>query len=502
MAYFSLHNIHSMPRSNGFFIGATYEQLLTRTLPPVIAGWEKLGYKMGLHFWVCKFPPEKWKVPRAYKTPLRADHYITWYNGSGIYLVSQDRPGTINGVETQWGGGDEAKFLNYEKLKEEALLTLSGQADKFSHLSNYLSMLLMSDMPTTSKGKWLLDFKDQMDEQTIQLIIACQLELLKLQKKLDTSTKPSQVIGEIKKLQKDLHSLRKDTVYVSYASTFDNIHSLGMEPLKMFKRTLTEFVFRVSVCNDEILRIENSFYSSLDEDLHGDVMVNYAHVDSLEIDYRTPALKDCRWDSDINLSMPLALAADYNNAINCCVTGQKILQRVRFLSSMYVLNPEMIDALIDKWHQYYQYHPVKTVKYFYDSTAEWGTYKSNMTAAQEWKQGLEKRGWRVIMIDIGHPPEHQEKHILWVKILKRLDPRLPVFIFNRENCKDWQLSCQLAGVIETAKGIKKDKGPEKKPDQYAPQEATHLSDAGDTLLWGLVKDLVNDNRVFHEIVAL
>jgi hypothetical protein len=122
MADFTLNNIFSMPRSNGFLSGTTYEQLLTRTLPPLIAAWERRGYYENVHFWVRKFPPADLKVPKAYRSPLKPDHYIQWYNGSGIYLVSQDRPGTINGVATQWGAADEAKFQNYDKLREEALL--------------------------------------------------------------------------------------------------------------------------------------------------------------------------------------------------------------------------------------------------------------------------------------------------------------------------------------------------------------------------------------------
>jgi len=503
MAMFSVDNVHRMPRSNGFFLGSTYEQLLTRTLPPVIAGWEMLGYYPDVHFWIQKFPPEKFRIPRAYIYPLKADHYISWYNGSGIYLVSQDRPGTINGVASQWGGADEAKFLNYEKLKEEALLTLSGLANEYGHLSNYLSLLFASDMPTTRKGKWLIDFKQEMDAEVVDAIIQLQTEVMKLQEQLDKADEANQkkISKAIEVFEKHLNDLRKGTVYCSYASTLDNIHTLGMEPIKLFKRILSDFIFQVSVLNKELYKIENSFYSQLDEDVHGYNAVNYAYFDTLEFDFKKEQKRDCRWDSDIAGDQPLCISCDYNNAINSIVTGQLVDGVGKFLSSKYVLSPLLLKDCVALWDEYYKYHPRKEVYYYYDHTALSGgkDASSNINFADEWTTALQQKGWVVHRKYIGKSPYHKSRHLLWNATMQGADTRLPTFRYNLTNCHDWQVSAQQAGSIRVGNEIKKDKRSEFDPNT-PPQEATHLSECGDILLWGWVRSKFKKESTFVDLI--
>ena len=184
-ADFSLHNIFSMPRANGQIVGKTFEQLLTSTLPPLIAGWNRFGYRENEHFWIRKFPPSKLKLPRAFIKPIEPKFYISWFNGSGQYLCSQDRNSTqANGRSTEWAMGDEAKLLNYDMLKETIILPMRGNPDKFSHLHNYLSFLFTTDRPEGKNADWLLKQKEQMNSEVMKFILRIQLEIAKLQTKL------------------------------------------------------------------------------------------------------------------------------------------------------------------------------------------------------------------------------------------------------------------------------------------------------------------------------
>ena len=111
----TLHNIFTMPRSNGVYVASTFQQLLTRTLPGVLAGWNRMGYKEGVHFTINKPFSKGFNVPKSYAHPLSHQHYIHWFNGSGIYMVSQDRVGSSNGLSLDWIIGDEAKLLNKKR---------------------------------------------------------------------------------------------------------------------------------------------------------------------------------------------------------------------------------------------------------------------------------------------------------------------------------------------------------------------------------------------------
>jgi hypothetical protein len=111
--------LNMMPRCTGVIVGATFQQILTRTLPPVIAGWEKLGYINGKHFLIGIKPPKVWREKfdwkGPYHLPLNYEYFISWWNGAGVQLVSQDRAGSSNGVSIDWIMGDEAKLLNRER---------------------------------------------------------------------------------------------------------------------------------------------------------------------------------------------------------------------------------------------------------------------------------------------------------------------------------------------------------------------------------------------------
>jgi hypothetical protein len=56
------------------------------------------GYKEGIHG--QKFALKlRWEKTCK---PFEAQYYIQFYNGSGIYLISQDGTGSSNGLSTDW----------------------------------------------------------------------------------------------------------------------------------------------------------------------------------------------------------------------------------------------------------------------------------------------------------------------------------------------------------------------------------------------------------------
>ncbi|QYC50723.1 terminase large subunit [Microcystis phage Mae-Yong924-2] len=501
LSMFSLQNVLAMPRGNGGLLGTTYEQLLTRTLPPLISGWERMGYKMGVHFFLRGFAPEKYKWPRAYRAPVKAEHYIHWYNGHGMYLVSQDRAGTSNGLSIDWGAGDEAKLLNKVRLDQEFMLTIRGNAHHFGHLSNHGSVMFTSDMPTTSGGKWLLDYEQRMDRDTISAILGIQVKLAELRDML-ASCNPAQK----KKLSRDinryhhyLNELRKDTVYFSMASTLDNIQALGLGPIKLFREMLSDLDFQTSVLNKKILQVKDGFYGLLDPEVHGYYNSNYSFIDSLEHDFMHFHQRDCRWDGDLLPDKPICMASDYNAKINSMVVGQLLNNQkdFRFLNTLYVKHPYRLKDLVEKFAAYYKHHPTKHVRYFYDHTALQGNNAAtSKTFLEEYVEELHRHGWTVEKIYIGQAPGHNSRYMFWQNTFGGDDPNILGFSYNRQNCEAMEISMQQAALKLNKNGYEKDKKPET-DDKTPPEEATHISDAADTLWWGINKNRQIQGQGMH-----
>jgi hypothetical protein len=503
IAEFIVRNIHAMPRSVGVVMGETYSNVLSKTLPGTIAGFERLGYYEDIHFFKKKFANANYGWEKPYRAPQDATHFYHWYTGSGFYIGSQDRPGILNGIDSHWHVIDEAKTFNKQMYDEEVYPTLRGKAELWDHLSNYRSQLFCSDMPKTTAGKWLLEYRDKMDTETVDIILNTQFELITLQEKFLTAGEATKekIRPKLRKLYNDLNLLRKGTVYFSKASSFDNIHALGLDAIVGFKRSLKDIDFRLSVMSEELIKIENGFYGLLDRDVHGYSKPNYSYIDTLDIDYRNPDRKDCRWDGDIDPHQPLDVACDYNNAINCIVTGQEIRGVYWLLSSKYVLHPLLLGDCVELWNEYYKYHPVKEVNYYYDATAVKGDARSDISFADEWSDELSKLGWSVNRIDIGQIGSHNSRYHFWGRLLQGQDDRLPKFYFNKTNCEDWEKSCQQAGIIKLGNKYKKDKSSEKPGSGIDPQEATHLSEAGDVLVWGKYRERFSDDSTYVGITS-
>lgn len=501
----SQHNIHTMKRSAGAFVGSTYQQLLTRTLPPVIAGWEKLGYKKDVHFFIGRKPPKSWKWSEPYVSPLSSDYFIHWYNGSGIHLVSQDRPGSSNGLSLDWIMGDEAKLLNKEKLEQELYPTNRGNKQHFGHLPEHHSLLFATDMPTSASAKWILEKREEMDRDQIDLILSIQEKIISLTTLYPKSNKTNQkkILFEIQRYNKYLSELRFGSVYYSEFSALENIEILGIDYIKQQKRILPDLIFRTAILGERLIKVDNGFYGLFDANIHGYDAYNYSFIDGQDYNFEQLQNIDCRMDSDLNPEWPLDIACDYGASINTVVVGQGYdgvkNEELRYLNALFVKHPDRIVDLANKFADYYEHYPTKEVYYYYDHTAV-GTDAARTTPLfQLFADALEARGWTVHLIYIGQAPQHHGKYILWQMALKGDDTRLPKPTFNKTNCKYLIISMEQAGVITGRTGFEKDKKNEK--NKALPQEeTTHFSDAADTLYFGKYAERLNGQPDFADVL--
>ena len=172
---FVLRNMQRMKGSTGGIVVPTFKHGLTNTLPGLLAAWKRWGFLNGIHYVVGRKPPKSFGKPII--EPNDYEHVITFYNGSCAIIISQDRPGSSNSLTLSWLLVDEAKFIDYEKLKDETLPANGGIKSFFGKHSFNHSIMILSDMPQTQKGSWFLHYKDKMDTELIATIEATVYEI-------------------------------------------------------------------------------------------------------------------------------------------------------------------------------------------------------------------------------------------------------------------------------------------------------------------------------------
>jgi hypothetical protein len=151
------------------------------------------------------------------------------------------------------------------------------------------------------------------------------------------------------------------------------------------------------------------------------------------------------------------------------------------------------DDLCRDFNQYYQYHPTKRIKFYYDATGNHQTGNTKVTRAQQFIQLLQSYGWQVTPLTVvGTNPRHFEKYRLWERIFKETDTRFPRFRLNKVNAKTTMISMTRAKSKPGNNGeIKKDKSSER-VDNPKREFATDLSDALDNPVFTLYNQLMRD----------
>ncbi len=506
---FVLRNMQRMPGSTGGIVVPTFKHGLTNTIPGLLAALRRWGFLNGVHYVVGRKPPKGFAT--AIIEPTDYEHVISFYNGSRAIIISQDRPGSSNSLTLSWLLIDEAKFIDYERLKDETLPANGGIKSYFGKHSFNHSILILSDMPQTKKGSWFLHYKDKMDEELISTIEATVLEIYRLKQRIKTDRAkgkepPRYLRKQLRHLDKQLNQMRSVAVYYKEYSSIENLQLLGETYIKQMKRDLTPLTFQTSILCQRIGIAKDGFYSSMREAHFYDAS-NFEYLDkmwaelaadgyasgSLAVENGSalaahPASLTSQADSDVVSDAPICIGMDYNANINWIVAGQPIGKRLNVIKSLYTKFERKIPALIDDFCRYYQDHANKTVIYYYDTTALGSNYAVNQQDFH-WVvcHEFERHGWRVHDVYLGNPMKHHEKYLEINEAFagrRRLMPFL-----NRQNNEDLILALQTAGVSRGRNGFRKDKGGEKlaETEEDLLQHRTDGTDAFDTLYIGCAK---------------
>lgn len=510
-APFALRNMQRMPGSTGGIVVPTFKHGLTNTLPGLLAAWKRWGFINGIHYVVGRRPPKSFKRPII--EPNDYEHVISFYNGSCAIIISQDRPGSSNSLTLSWLLVDEAKFIDYQKLKDETLPANGGIKSHFGAHSCNHSMMVLSDMPQTQKGSWFLHYRDKMDPELIRTIEGTVYEIWRTKERIRKLTNskspiPDYLKGYLRRLDRSLNQMRSVAVYYREYSSIENLQLLGENYIKQMKRDLTPLTFQTSILCQRIGIAKDGFYSSMREGhkynasdfefLVEKFKSGEWSVESGE-DFDAPSgsaalsalhspLSTCKSDADVNPLAPICIGMDYNANINWIVAGQPRNRRLNVIKSFYVKFERKIPALVNDFCRYYAEHRCKTVVFYYDATALGSNYAVN---EQDFRwvviHEFERHGWKVEAVYVGNPMRHDEKYLLINQGFAGKQRLMP--FFNRQNNDDLILAIQSAGVSRGRNGFRKDKAGEKlaESEEDLLEHRTDGTDAFDTLYIGCEK---------------
>lgn len=476
-------NFQGMPGSMGGFVSPSVKRCLTNILPSMLIHLERWGFKRDLHYVVGKRPWKAlhWKSPIF--TPANWENTISFYNGSVCNIISQDRAGTSNSMSLDYIIIDEAKFINFEQLKDETFQANRGNEQYFHNFPLHHGMTITSDMPVTKKGSWFLSYKDDMDKELVEAIEG--LVYAKWRAKRQQKAMPSQADAIQKKIDRidaKLSFLQSKCLLYKEYTSIQNLALLGEEFIRRAKRDLPPLTFATSIMCKRIEISTDGFYGGMREDVNLYTAPN-ENVLNLEALNDGAIPNDCRQDSDLDAQLPLIIAFDANANINWLVCGQVGKDgKLRVLKSFFVKYERKIPELLDDFNDYYRYHRHRQVVFYYDATFVGNSYGTHSESFYRMIiTGLRRKGWNVKSKYIGKPMNHILKNDLLNRMFRGRAHHL--VLINRDNNPDLLISITSAGV----KNGQKDKSGEKlaETEEDKLESRTDGSDAFDTLCIGV-----------------
>lgn len=486
-----------MPRSSIGLLGASYMQLFTRIVPGIIKGFNSLGWLEGRDFWVGGYAPKATGIQRPFKTPIKSDYVIHTKSGALICLLSQDRPGMSNGVDLHALSVDEARYINKPRMDEEVIPAIRGEAHLFGKLWCYQGRLFTSDMPYHASGMWLLDMQGSPSKQ-VELIEMGERRIQSRLRKLSGYTPQFQkkVLTEVSALENKLNALRSRTTMIQTASSLQNINVLGKEWLKHMLDSLDPEEFQRSILTLKRIRGTQCFYSDLDWDKHGYLPLETQMVRDYGYQFDKLQERDCRFDEENEYEDAtfLHIGIDSGGTFNCIVVGLEHAQHIHIINNFYLSHPGKIKDVVMIFKEYYHNRKSKRVVFHYDHTQIGTRPESDYTVAEIVVNTLRSNefgSWYVEENYMRQTPSYQWRFDMFQSLLNGKHERYRGLKFNKINCEHWYESCVAADVKQIGNKLEKDKSSEKRDGSgrfKVPQEkATHLSEAGDALVSGMIK---------------
>lgn len=427
--------VTQMPRASFFLAGATYSQILSRTLPSTIEGLEMFNLYQDVDYVVGR-SGKKQGFQMPFQPPNQWNNIIHFSNGSIFQLVSLDNPNTGRGLNSYGGIGDEAALLDPEKLYNNVKTTNRAKKEIFKGASMLGAEIYASSTPLTKKGKWFTDIEEQARK-------------------------------------------RPDLYYFSKANSYANAHNLRKGWFDEMKAEApSELIYNAEILNIRPKEITDGFYAQLNPDKHYYNDHNNTYLETLGLELNNNGNFNCHQDNDIIPNDPLIVSIDFG-VFNSCVVSQDQGETYRVLKSMWVKSPKLLDDLfVEQFIPYYKPHQNKMIYLYGGHDGNNRLPNSSKTLFEQVRDILTQHGWIVIIMTKGAAATHMDKYLLINAMLKQTNVRLPNIRINEGNNPDLIIALERSEAIETNSGVGKNKKDEANKE-FPQQHATHLTDAFD-----------------------
>lgn len=495
--------VRTMPRSNWVIQGATFQQLLTRTLPGTLAFLEKIGFKRDRDYFINKFPPKEYSLP--YECPLKPENVIFFVNHRFKYsvaftLFSQDRS-SGRGPNRDGIICDESLLLDYEKFTAETLATNRGNDIYYRDVKLHHGVFHFSSMP--SGMSWLFDGSSYYDEDFKFQEIRNQMIELELEfcKNKDKALRMELWRERLELARQLKYKPSEGGMFYSEFDSFDNIENLSIRYIDDLFRETPELIFLIEILNKRTNKIEDSFYPGLKREKHCyKGHYDYSLLDDYNFDFDKLTSLTSEQDLDCNANLPLDIGMDFGVNINWLVVGQEVNTKgnmqFNFLKNFYVKTPGTIDDVVKNFCEYYKNHKKKVVYLWPD--AEGNVRRPNVagqvTYVDQVVKQMRNEGWSVIVNrNLKKNALTVQHYITWARCLSEDSARYPKIRFNLINCKELIYSMEQTPAIDSGSGdIRKNKKSEKTLKDKREQ-ATDAGDAADKIISGKYGSLNRNN---------
>ena len=483
----SIDIIYDMPRASFAFVSDTYVNLMTNIIPAIMLGWEGRIYE-GYHYVADIPPPDHWKKPLI-KT-FSYKHTISTFNGCKFFLTSLDRPSSNAGISVVHHFGDEAKYLQWDKLSK-LFPTLRGDYALYGHSHYFMGQTFCSDMadPMAGESDWMLRMEKNMDKAHIIRIIQAAMILNEINLELYNAEQKGEDPERIILIRKNqarwaerVRKIRQDSTFFYIVSSFANADILTLKYFENLLATLTFEEFKTSVLSiKKTLEQGARFYGALEDKHFYADGYNYDYYDKFGIrDNVSQTSAGLRY---IEHDKILEGGFDAGNMMSL-VIGQQQGDVYRVLKGLYTINPESIRELGDKFIQFFEPHKRKVLHLYHDRSTN-AYRKIGRDIASQLKHDIEynrlgqRSGWTVQLMSVGQGNiTHSDEFNLMNIMMGEKDKRLPKLLIDKFECKELKSQLEITPVSKRPNGeiIKVKKGDKLPPNRLA-LESTNFCDA-------------------------
>lgn len=481
---------YDMPGAYLAWLSDTYMNAFDNVIPSLLEGWERKGWKEGIHYVTDIRPPSNFGLP--YKPVQSYKHTISTFTGAFFKIVSQDQPSASAGNSYQHLFNDENKYTDPDKLKK-LTPALRGEYVKFGHSVYYRGKTFTTDMPNISEKEFdgILEQESNMNVEQIKMILEISIELNKIKTewyrayKFRDKAKLERLTKRLLKWKEYWIRARKNSTLFIVASSFANVDILTQG---YFQDSLESFGiedFKTSIISlKPSIKKGERFYINLSDHHFYDDGVSSGFYDSFNlIDHIKPTSKALRYcDSD----QKLEAGVDFGDMCSM-ITAQPRGKYIYLLKNFYTLAPEEAPQLAMKFREFFRDHKRKELDLYYDRSGNQNS-QTNRDWASDLKYHIEYENgsptkWRVNMMSLNQRTIYQdEEHFFMKNLLGETVPGLPLVKIDRFQCRETKSSLELAKVVvkndrKGTKRIGKDKLSEQLPLKQRPLYSTNLSDA-------------------------